>query len=127
MKPHFKDKLRTVDLDGPWHRLTSPLRYYSREVDEVIKVPSGFVTDFASVPRLPIAYWLFGSRADYAAAVHDYLYRWDKFTRVKCDHIFAEAMAVRGYRCYSIEPMFIGVRLGGRWSYGQHLEELDPR
>ena len=40
----------------------APLAYWSPLVGR-IQVPAGFQTDFASVPRLPIAYWLYGARA----------------------------------------------------------------
>ena len=36
---------------------------------------AGFVTNFASVPRLPLMYWAFGGIGDEAATLHDWLYR----------------------------------------------------
>lgn len=46
------------------------------EIDGVqIVVPEGFQTDYASVPRLPVTYALFGDSAHEAAVVHDYGYR----------------------------------------------------
>ena len=41
----------------------------------VITVPVGFQTDYASVPRLPVTYALFGDAAHDAATIHDYGYR----------------------------------------------------
>ena len=38
-----------------------------------LRVPSEFITDFASVPRLPVVWLLTGDRARRAAVVHDYL------------------------------------------------------
>ncbi len=61
---------------------------------EVIDVPMGFATDFASVPRL--LWWLFPKWGKYgnAAVIHDYLY-WDqRYSRMRSDDIFLEAMKV---------------------------------
>lgn len=43
------------------------------EIYGLIVVEAGFETDFASVPRIPIVYWLAGGTADASAVVHDYL------------------------------------------------------
>ena len=42
---------------------------------DTITVPTGFFTDFASVPRMPFVFLLFGDVAHEAAVIHDYLYR----------------------------------------------------
>lgn len=76
-------------------RLKETLRFDSDYLDEVIEVPAGFETDYASVPRLPVAYWLTGDTAHAAATVHDYMVQhrttnsaeWRDAARV-----FAEAM-----------------------------------
>jgi len=56
-----------------WKLLTE-LAYLS-EIHGLIVVPAGFETDFASVPRLPFMYLLFGDTAHASAVVHDYLCR----------------------------------------------------
>lgn len=56
-----------------WKLLTD-LAYNSR-IHGLIVVDAGFVTDFASVPRTPLTYWLFGDTAHASAVVHDYLCR----------------------------------------------------
>jgi hypothetical protein len=38
-------------VDKGW-RLLTPLKYYSETLGQEIKVPAGFFTDLASVPRL---------------------------------------------------------------------------
>ena len=68
----------------------------SEDSGEVIDLPTGFVTDFASVPR-PL-WWLYPKWGKYgnAAVIHDYLY-WDqKYNKKKADLIFLEAMKVLG-------------------------------
>ena len=64
------------------------------ESDEVINVPIGFVTDFASVPRL--LWWIFPKWGTYgnAAVIHDYLYWEQSGSKKKADDIFLEAMGV---------------------------------
>lgn len=68
------DVKRLPDKDGrkQW-KLLAPLIYESSSVG-VIVVPTGFVTDFSSVPRLPFIYWFFGGRGDQEGVLHDYLY-----------------------------------------------------
>ncbi len=76
---------------GDSWRLLEPLIFESAIVGTVL-VPAGFTTDFASVPRLPVAYLLAGDAADAAAVVHDYLYRTAVVERSSADDVFAEAM-----------------------------------
>jgi len=78
-------------------RLLSMLIYRSEVLDRTIVVPAMFETDFASVPRIPMAYWLAGDTAQAAAVVHDYLCVYDytqgRITWKKAARVFLEAMA----------------------------------
>lgn len=69
------DVKRLPDKDGrkQW-KLIAPLIYESKTVGLIV-VPTGFITDFASVPRLPLVYWFFGGRGDAEAVLHDWLYK----------------------------------------------------
>ena len=99
--------------------LTAPLVYESNILGE-ITVPKGFETDFASVPRIPIFYALYGGKAHRESVLHDALYRSNsipKATRLQADRVFLEAMKARGKPCHIRWPMFLGVRLGGWWVY----------
>jgi len=63
-----------------------------------VKIPVGFETDFASVPR--ILWWVFSPWDVYgnAAVIHDWLY-WDqdpKLTRRISDEIFLQGMKELG-------------------------------
>lgn len=104
------------DRDGLW-RLDAPLLYYSEIVARKIEVPEGFTTDFASVPRVPIIYVLYADRNRKAATLHDYLYRNGLFDRSACDAIFREAMRADGESFPIAWAMWIGVRIGGVFSY----------
>ena len=80
-------------------------------------VPAGFVTDFASIPRL---FWrVLPPTGSYgkAAVIHDYLYRTGAFTRSICDGIFLEAMCELGVPGWKRRVMFRAVRLFGGSSY----------
>ena len=46
--------------DSQWE-LVKPLTFKSSRIG-VVTVPAGYVTDFASVPRLPVAYLLTGDK-----------------------------------------------------------------
>jgi hypothetical protein len=100
-------------------KLLEPLEYRvgSDDSSEVIIVPKGFETDFASIPVglrnlfPPMGRW---SRA---AILHDWLYATGglsgRYTRKQADKIFREAMLVLGVPKWRAEVMFQAVRLGG--------------
>lgn len=98
--------------------LTSELAFASDVLNRIIIVPVGFVTDFASVPRLPLAYLLFGGVADEAAVIHDYLYSTGQCSRKLADDVFAEASKACGASTFQRGAMWLGVRLfgGGRYT-----------
>lgn len=109
-------KLR--DEDSIWC-LDSPLIYISDIVGKV-EVPTGFETDFASVPRIPIAYMLFGDKAHCESVIHDYLYRKDSVPLVsysQANDVFLEAMKIRGKSFFVRYSMYWGVVLGGWTAY----------
>ena len=93
---------------------------YISDLAGFINVPEGFETDFASVPRLPIAYTAFGDRAHREAVLHDYLYRKDSIpcvTYMQANRVFLEAMKLRGKGVLVRFPMFWAVCLGGFLSF----------
>jgi hypothetical protein len=100
--------------------LLAPLVYYSGFLAQTIIVPTGFVTDLASIPRpLYIALPPVGSY-DKAAVVHDFLYRHpDGFTygkplnRGEADLIIREAMEALRVEQWKRFMIYRGVRLGG--------------
>jgi len=96
IQPAFLSTLQVAKLPGRQWRLLAPLRYQSAVLGTLIEVPTGFLSDLASVPRLPLAYLLAGDTAHEAAVVHDYLYQVRISTRAQADAVLAEAMAVTG-------------------------------
>lgn len=118
MKSHFLTNLdvrRVTDKD--WTLIAS-LDYWSAKLGRQITVPAGFTTDFASVPRLPFAYAIFGNLAQEESVIHDLLYRRNGgVTRAQADAVFLEAMEVMGKPWYVRWPMYLGVRAGGWKSF----------
>ena len=86
---------------------------------EIIKVPAGMMTDFASTGNIPgfpqdCVY-------DQAAVVHDYLYQGEFLPRGKADDIFREALeAIPEVPRWKIPIMWAAVRLFGGFTYGKH-------
>lgn len=97
-------------------RLLAPLVYFSHIAGEIV-VPTGFKTDFASVPRIPFAYLLAGDTAHAAAVIHDFLYRTKKVPRRIADAVFLEAMATSGVPWWRRRIMHLAVRTFGWISY----------
>lgn len=63
---------------------------YQSDVIGTLCVPRGFRTDFASVPRLPVAYLLAGGKANAAAVVHDWMYSTRIWPRKMAYDVFYE-------------------------------------
>lgn len=82
-----------------------------------VDVPAGYETDFASVPRWPVVYWLAGGRATSEAVVHDYLCNPGRpGVRVPWAvgaAVFREAMGVMQQRWWRRGGMWLFVRLYG--------------
>ena len=134
MTPQFLDPFKGEQVgfaEGRtvWSTLM-PLRYvWSR--GRVLLVPAEFVTDLASVPRLPLTYLLAGGRGTRSAVIHDFAYQFgfwfleggarlltDKAT---ADCVFRESLLadpISGAGGGMAWMMYQAVRVGGRghWS-----------
>ena len=103
-------------------RLLAPLAFESETV-RIITVPTDFETDFASVPRVPFAYWLTGDSAHASAVIHDYLCReWypvGKITWARAADIFGEAMKAEGVPAWRRAIMVRAVKWFGEPSSGR--------
>lgn len=85
-----------------------------------ITVPQGFITDFASVPR--VLWWLIppiGKRYMHAAAAHDCIYRTPtmRLSRSYADNLFKEEMIRQAAQGWRVVSMYYMVRLFGWLSY----------
>ena len=106
--------------------LREPLVYNCSLLDTTITIPAKFESDLSSVPRVPIAYWLWGGRLHREGFLHDYLYRIDSSPIVsfsQANNVFLEAAKSRGKSWGVRYPMFWGVVLGGCFSYHKRRVE----
>lgn len=85
----------------------------------VIKVPTGYETDFASIPRF---FWRIlppWGKHGRAAVVHDFLCQCSNCSRLVGDGIFYEAMKSLGVPAWRRIAMYLGVRsywiVWGQW------------
>ena len=95
--------------------LETPLEYVSTLAN--VTVPKGFITDFASVPRLPFVYDVLANMAQRAAVVHDYLYSMGIVPRAIADKVLLEAMKISGVSWAKRNAIYLGVRIGGASHY----------
>jgi len=92
---------------------------------EIIRIPKGFISDGASIPQF--AWSLLGSPlGEYSAAaiVHDYCYRYQLYTRWRCDRIFLEAMQVLGVALWKRLTMFWAVRIFAFMAWNKYRKEM---
>jgi hypothetical protein len=117
--PKFLTPLDSRQIDDTHWRLLADLKYLSIVAAHVIVVPKGFVTDYASVPRLPLAYLLAGGRGNAAACLHDFLYQIHLPYAPKSisDDVFREALGALGENAATRWVMYRAVDLFGRRAY----------
>ena len=111
----FTSPLIVKVLDNHKFELFRPFTFHidSKHSSRMIKVPKGFITDFASIPK---QFWSlippYGKHTK-AAVVHDYLYKNHSTTRKEADQIFLKAMEALGVNPIKRGLMFNAVRAFG--------------
>jgi len=126
----FHTPLRVEALRGPdgkplftrdGRRLFALVEAFHFQSDLVgdILVEAGYVTDFGSVPRLPVVYEVLGDIAFEPYVIHDVTYSKGLFPRDVCDRVLAEALRVEGVVQWKVDLIYQGVRLGG----GSHFAD----
>lgn len=83
----------------------------TKDSKEIISVPAGFHTDFASIPRL---FWMFlppDGEYTQAAVLHDFMCETKRRSKFRTSQIFKEAMLVLGVKKWVANLMFIA----GQW------------
>jgi hypothetical protein len=118
----------SADGRGTW-RLLSDLIYRSDVAGITVTAPTGFITDLASVPRMPFAHMLTAGTGHAAAVIHDVLYSGHQVTRAMADDVFYEALLVLGVPKWRAWLMWSGVRIGGRgpWKAEGQEQDIDPQ
>ena len=111
--PRFLDPLVLEEIDASHWRLVHELRFDSAVLGARIIIEAGTVTDLASVPRIPLAYWLTGDTGRKAGVIHDHLYHTHIGGRPVADAVFREALVAEGLPAWRVWLMYSGVRVGG--------------
>jgi len=103
--------------DGKTWKLYRSFQYHigSKYSLDSINIPAGFITDFASIPRIFRVILPQWGKYGKAAVVHDYLYQHHDThnTRKFADQIFHDAMIVSGTKMWKVKIMYWAVRLFG--------------
>ncbi len=110
-----------VEIIGPMlFSVLEPFDYHIGRYpsDRVISVPEGFITDFASIPKI---FWSILSPIDEyakAAVLHDFMYAAAPYNRLRCEEIFLEAMTVLKVPEWKKKCIYRAVYLFGwrRWN-----------
>jgi len=111
-------KLLVKDLMNGKFELVSDYIYQIENY--VIKVPRGFITDYASIPRIFRPIVLPYGKHSGASVVHDYLYSKScdlDIERKKADKIFFEILKEEGVNPILARLMYIAVRVFGKIRY----------
>ena len=125
----FTDQLIVSPLPDGKRWVVRRLFYYYIDEDtpsgDKVVVPIGFVTDFASVPRV---FWKIlpkWGKYGNAAVVHDYLYSKGNRSRKECDKIFLSGMKVLGVPTWKRYSMYYAVRMFGWICFGKEEPLLE--
>ena len=99
--------------DGKDWILRDPLVYEVGTSGQLVTVPTGFVTDFASVPRSLRSMASLRSLYSDAAVLHDFLYWAQPCTKAQADNIFLIAMRETGVSPSESRAFYLAVRFAG--------------
>lgn len=103
--------------------LTDDWLYCYPPDSKLYRVPRGYLTDFASIPKAArVIFNPFGDHAE-AAVIHDWLYAvGETGRRPYADQVFLYAMAEQGVNLAARRTMYRSVRMGGNAAYGANRE-----
>lgn len=117
----FTNPLIVEYIDGTNWKLHEEFSYYlSADESASIHVPKGFMTDFASVPKILKVFAKDSEIFCKASILHDYLYSGSgnengyKYTREESDKIYRDAMQVFGMTASRSYIFYKGVRFFGK-------------
>jgi hypothetical protein len=128
MKVMFRNNLRLEPhFNGHKFQLINDFIVYVTHYDTTI-IPSGFWTDFASIPHIFQSFIPVLDKHLRAAVLHDYMYyaqelNGRKITRAKADKIFLIAMKACGVAWFKRELMYSAVRIGGWVAYNKYKND----
>lgn len=119
MNAEFLTPLNLQDIDGERFTLLTPLVYRAND-GRIWSVDTGFVTDFASIPR-PL-WWRYPKSGTWnrAAVLHDWLYAINGVTRSGADLLFREALQACGVNRWTRNVFYVAVRVGGAGAWRKY-------
>jgi len=120
----FKDRIWFLTKPIGWKPEGAASERY-----QPLEVPTGFVTDFASIPRL---FWSLlppDGEYTYPAIIHDYLYWTQDRPREEADEILKIGMQEFGIRASIVTAIYSAVRVGGgsAWTENARLRSAGEK
>ena len=107
-----------------WYVYKENMLYVIGKTNDKIVVPNGFVTDYASVPKIM---WLFGlsphEQYSRAAIIHDYLYWSQGCTRAQADQLMFIAMKESKVGWLGRWLVYLAVNLFGESAWTNNANE----
>jgi len=93
----------------------------------IVKVPKGFRTDFASIPKILFAlpFINYKDKFNKAAVLHDFCYCSKLLNRKECDKLFLNAMKVLGIPLWKRYLFYYTVRIFGGSHYGNRSKKYN--
>lgn len=132
---NFQGRLVAEQLEDGYHwMIAESFTYRLGDPNGIayVRVPVGFVTDFASIPRGLWNIWPpAAGKHSKPAVIHDVLYQRGyveherhrtPISRKDADDIFKEALEVAGVGWLSRQLIYAGVRVGGAKAWTQYRE-----
>jgi hypothetical protein len=120
----FSEMILKAGAPGRWV-LTRDLFWTHPVTGTVVRIPAGFETDLASIPRILRAVFSVNGAHRKAAVLHDYLYsRRGICSRAVADRTFREAMKELSVPWWKRNLMFAGVRMGG-WVFYRKARKVE--
>ncbi len=118
----FTTPLYLEYLNGRRWKLLQDFDFASDTLERIVRVPHGFQTDFASIPRI---FWaILPPTGTYgkAAVLHDQMYRFPHMltptvTRLQADRTLREAMSALKVNWWTQAVIYWAVRLFGGRAY----------
>ena len=110
----FLTNLVVEELPEGKKKLQQELVWLCPVTETTITVPKWFVTDYDSVPRLPVIYALFKGLSTRPPVLHDFLYSSTEVKRSDADSAFLIAMREEGVSLIQRLCIFYAVRVFGK-------------
>lgn len=112
--------------DRLYFMLDTDLKWRIGETEKQIVVPSGFVSDGASVPKIfwPLGLVPYGSHGR-ATVVHDFLYWFQQCSRNQADNIMLIALKESGVSFFKRLILTVGVKLFGKRAWRGNADDRE--